>query len=277
MLLGDVGRGVAGLRVLDEVTAERILGLQVVGDRRPVPERLGHLDPVAGAVEGEGGTADDLHVPEPQGGQVVRGHLAAHRQGARAVQDRAGEPLDRRLHRLQRRRVPVQRELRPAGEHQERDREALEELGGAQQLPLELRPEGIGQRQDEPVVLIVDLRGHTGVDAVVVRIHDRVRRREQLVGRRTVDQVPAVGAQQVPFESEEGIDDVERCLAEPHQVARGHRVPVVANMARATRGGDARRSRSRRLPGRHGGRREAGGECAVHTAAPRSRPVGPPA
>ena len=192
VLLRDVGRGVAGLRVLDEVTAERILGLQVVGDRRPVPERLGHLDPVAGAVEGEGGTADDLHVPEPQGGQVVRGHLAAHRQGARAVQDRAGEPLDRRLHRLQRRRVPVQRELRPAGEHQERDREPLEELGGAQQLPLELRPEGIGQRQDEPVVLIVDLRGHTGVDAVVVRIHDRVRRREQLVGRRTVDQVPAV-------------------------------------------------------------------------------------
>ena len=214
------------LGVVDEILAERILGLQVVRDLRPGGERLGHVDPVPGAVQGERGAAHHHDVMEPQGPQVVSGHLAPHRQGAGPVQHRPREPLHRRLHRLQRRGVAVQRELCAAGEHEEGDLQALEELCCAQELTLELRTKGIGQGKDEPVVLIVHDVGHLRVDAVIVRVDHGVPGREQLVRRGPVDEVSAVRAQQVLVQGVEGVHDVERGLAEPHQVPSGHGVAI---------------------------------------------------
>src|SRR5699024_554351 len=76
----------------------------------------------------------------------------------------------------------------------------------------------------------------------IVRVHLRILRREQLVGHGTVDQVPAVGAEQVPIQCQEGVDDVEGSLAQTHQVASGHRISVSKIAVRVHRGRNPRRS-----------------------------------
>src|SRR5690625_3760926 len=95
---------------------------------------------------------------------------------------------------------------------------------------------------DEYDGFIVHGSGHAGVDAVIVRVHLRILRREQLVGRGTVDQVPAVGAEQVPIQCQEGVDDVKGSLAQTHQVASGHRISVSKIAVRVHRGRSPRRS-----------------------------------
>lgn len=134
-------------------------------------------------------TADDLHVTEAHVPQVALGELPAHPDGSAVVQHRGDERVHAGRHGPQPVRGVVGAGLRADAGHDDRDLQLRDELGQPLELGLEGRPEGIGERNDESVVLLVDPLGGGDPGPDAVGDHLGPRRLKDLVRGIAEDQV----------------------------------------------------------------------------------------
>ena len=118
-------------------------------------------------------------------------------------------------------------------EHQERDRQLFDEVGGASQLRFEPWAEGIGQRQNESVVFVVDFRRHGSVDLVAIRVDHGACCRKQFVCGHAEEQVAVVSPDCIAIERIEAVEDLERSLAQPHQKSLTHVHATIGRRFRA--------------------------------------------
>jgi hypothetical protein len=161
-------------------------------------------------------------VAKAEPSQVVRGELPANADGRSAVQRGSDEVAHDTRHRLEARRVAVDR---PVGSHPEDRngyREPPKELRGLDQPRFVARPERVRERDHVRVEALVDLLGSRGLDAQAVRLHVHARGGKDLLGRPKEDEVAAVAGDEVPADRLLRAVDLECVLRGPKQDAAGH-------------------------------------------------------